>query len=43
MDHPIRVAGLMEEIINQNVEQHHKSWLLGILHTAKAVDPVKYK
>jgi hypothetical protein len=33
--HPIRVAGMTEQIKSQSVGHYHLTWLLGILHDTK--------
>ena len=41
-EHPLRVAGMCEEILDQNMEQYHMGWLIGILHDDKEHDPLLY-
>jgi hypothetical protein len=39
-EHPIRVAGMTEEITEQSLLEYHLNWLVGILHDAKEDDPM---
>lgn len=41
-EHPIRVAGMTEEIQEQSLFEYHLNWLVGILHDAKEDDPILY-
>lgn len=41
-EHSLRVAGFSEEIIDQNMDEYHQCWLLGILHDNKEHNPVLY-
>ena len=40
--HPIRVAGMTEEIVEMCLIEYHLNWLVGILHDAKEDDPLLY-
>ncbi len=41
-EHSLRVAGHVEEILDQTMDQYHMGWLLGILHDNKEQNPVVY-
>lgn len=41
-EHPIRVAGMTEEIALQGLLDYHLNWLVGILHDSKEDDPIFY-
>ncbi|CAM6001511.1 unnamed protein product [Sphagnum balticum] len=41
-EHSLRVAGNVEEILDQTMEQYHKGWLLGVLHDNKEQNPVLF-
>ena len=42
IEHPLRVAGMTEEIAEQSLQDYHLNWLVGVLHDSQEDDPMLY-